>query len=293
MLNIPPLIWRLMPGAAKIQPMKSLLHALRRPLVALGGCLVACLALAQSLEIIDLKYRTAQEVIPILQPLLESGGALTGSDYKLFVRASSANVAQLRRAIAEIDRKPRQLLVSVRRATRQTIEREAAAASVVIGSNGSGAKVVATDSTSQRQGTGIASVQVLEGNAAYIATGQSIPVISAVVAGGRRPWIATSTSYRDLNSGFLVTPRLSGQQAGQQAGQQVVLDISQQAEQAGTDASGIQTQHLSTQVAGALDQWISLGGVQESATSQRSGILSRKYTTQSDDLEVWVRVEEQ
>lgn len=274
-----------MPGAAKIHAMKSLPHALRRLLVALGGCLVACLAQSQSLEIIDLKYRTAQEVIPIVQPLLESGGALTGSDYKLFVRASSANVAQLRRAIAEIDRKPRQLLVSVRRATRQTIEREAVAAAVTIGSNGAGAKVVATDSTSQRQGTGIASVQVLEGNAAYIATGQSIPVISAVVAGGRRPWIATSTSYRDLNSGFLVTPRLSGQQ--------VMLDISQQAEQASTDASGIQTQHLSTQVAGALDQWIPLGGVRESSSSQRSGILSRKYTTQSDDLEIWVRVEEQ
>ena len=66
----------------------------------ISGCLMACVAVAQSLEIIELRYRSAAEVIPILQPLLESGGALTGQDYKLFVRASSANLAQLRKALA-------------------------------------------------------------------------------------------------------------------------------------------------------------------------------------------------
>ena len=59
--------------------------------VLISLCLIACPVLAQSLEVIDLKYRTAAEVIPVLQPLLEQGGALTGQDYKLFVRASAAN----------------------------------------------------------------------------------------------------------------------------------------------------------------------------------------------------------
>ncbi len=45
------------------------------------------------------KHRRAEELIPVLQPLLEQGGALTGQDYKLFVRASSANLAQLRSAV--------------------------------------------------------------------------------------------------------------------------------------------------------------------------------------------------
>lgn len=107
---------------------------LRRWLVVLGGCLLASLALAQSLEIIELKHRTAEDVIPILQPLLESGGALSGTDYQLFIRASATNVRQLRQVLAELDRAQRQLWVSVRRATRQTIERETAAASIAIGS---------------------------------------------------------------------------------------------------------------------------------------------------------------
>src|SRR5688572_28781505 len=87
----------------------------RRLAALVIGCFLAAGLAAQSLQVIDLKYRTAAEVIPVLQPLLESGGALTGQDYKLFVRASSANVAQLRKALAEIDRQPRQFLVAVRR----------------------------------------------------------------------------------------------------------------------------------------------------------------------------------
>lgn len=251
-----------------------------------SGCLMVSAALAQALQIIDLQYRTADEVIPILQPLLESGGALSGSDYKLFVRASSANVAQLRKALAEIDRQPRQLLVSVRRATRQTIEREGAAASVVLGNNGSSAAVVATDATSRREGNGIASVQVLEGNAAYIAAGESVPIVTAVAAGGgrHRPWVAAATDYRNLSSGFLVTPRLSGQR--------VTLDISQQSEQSGTYSGNVQTQSLKTQVSGQLGAWLQLGGIAESSTQQRSGIGSRQYSTQGNDLSVWVKVEE-
>ena len=125
----------------------------------LSGCLTVASVLAQSLEIIDLKYRTAQEVIPVLQPLLESGGALSGTDYKLFVRASAANVVQLRQALAEIDRQPRQLLVSVRRATRQELQREGMGASGVIANGQSAVTVHATDASAQRRDDGVASVR--------------------------------------------------------------------------------------------------------------------------------------
>src|SRR5262245_11805836 len=114
-----------------------------RPLawVLLSVYLIACPVLAQSLEVIDLKYRTAAEVIPVLQPWLEQGGALTGQDYKLFVRASAANVRQLRSALAQIDRKPNQLLVSVRRSTQQEMERERAQVSGTVGNHGSDVSV--------------------------------------------------------------------------------------------------------------------------------------------------------
>jgi type II secretory pathway component GspD/PulD (secretin) len=247
-------------------------------------CLVAAGATAQSLHVIELKYRTAQEVIPVLQPLVESGGALSGSDYKLFVRASAGNVAELRRVLAQLDRPPRQLLVSVRRATRQAIEREEMSGSATIGNHGVSGSISTTGAAAQKEDERLANVQVIEGGSAYIGIGQSVPVVTAIAAGGRRHWLAANTSYRDINSGFLVTPHV--------AGTQVSLSIEQQAQRAGNEQGAIDTQNITTQVIGELDRWISLGGVQESSTVHSSGIVGRQYATHSDDLEVWVKVEE-
>lgn len=269
---------------------------MRSALALLCGWLMLSVAQAQSLEVIDLEYRTAEEVIPILQPLLESGAAISGQDYKLFVRASGANLTQVRAAIAQIDRPPTQLLISVRQSTQQEMQRERASASATVHGGGnriavnevprgrSGVTVRATDSTSRNSGDSVSSVQVLDGSSAFIATGTSVPVVTAVAGGGgRRPWLASSTSYRDLSSGFAVTPRISGER--------VILDIEQQAERlAGGD---IETQRLTTQVSGALGEWIQLGGVNESSVSRQRGILRREYATRSDARMLWVKVDRQ
>src|SRR5690606_2215695 len=103
------------------------LHSLQRGAwLGVAACLLAATAWAQSLTVIDLKHRRAEELIPVLQPLLEEGGALSGQDYKLFVRTSSTNLAQLRSAVEQLDKQQRQLLVSVRRSTAQDIQREEA-----------------------------------------------------------------------------------------------------------------------------------------------------------------------
>jgi type II secretory pathway component GspD/PulD (secretin) len=256
-----------------------------RWLALLSCAFAAAAALAQSLEVIDLQHRRAEEVIPVLQPLLEPGGALTGKDYKLFVRASAANVKQLRQALAQLDRQPRQLFVSVRRSTQQEIERERASVSGTVrtGDHPAGNVTVrATDDSARDRNTGVASVKVIEGNAAFISSGASVPIITAIAAGGgRRPWAAAASSYRNIGSGFVVTPRI--------ANSEVVLEIEQQDEQ--LDNGNIRTQSLATQVRGPVGAWIALGGISESSSSTRSGILSREYATHADQRSIWVKVE--
>jgi type II secretory pathway component GspD/PulD (secretin) len=260
---------------------RGVLHRLAASLISV--CLIAGPVLAQSLEVLDLKYRTAAEVIPVLQPLLEQGGALTGQDYKLFVRASPSNVRQLRAALEQIDRKPNQLMVSVRRSTEQEIQRERAEVSGVVSNRGAEVSVRATSSSDRDRGGGVASVQVIEGNSALISSGSDVPIVTSAAAGvgRRRTWAGATTSYRPVSSGFLVTPRVNGTQ--------VVLDIEQQDERV-TNGS-IHTQRLTTQVSGPLGQWIRLGGVSETSSSQQRGILSRQYSTQSDAREIWVKVD--
>src|SRR3981081_171145 len=92
-------------------------HDMRMIRLALGLALACgtghCLA-QYSLEIIPLKHSTVEQVLPALRPLLEPGGTLAGQQGQLFLRASPANVADIRRALEAIDRPLRRLQISVR-----------------------------------------------------------------------------------------------------------------------------------------------------------------------------------
>ena len=151
-----------------------------------------------------------------------------------------------------------------------------------VSNRGADVSVRATDSTQHDRSDGFASVQVIEGYSALISSGSDVPIVTAVAAGvGRRAWAAATTSYRNVSSGFLVTPRVNRAQ--------VVLDIEQQDERVAN--GNVQTQRLTTQVSGPLGEWIQLGGVSESASGQQRGILSRQYSTSSDERSIWVKVE--
>src|SRR5438105_7458395 len=77
--------------------------------------LLALPASAQnSLEIIPLRHRTAEQVLPALQGLVEPGGTLSGQGSQLIVRTTPANLAEIRRALAAIDTPARRLQISVR-----------------------------------------------------------------------------------------------------------------------------------------------------------------------------------
>ena len=264
-----------------MQPVRTLWW---RVAVLFSICLMAATAFAQGLEVIALKHRTAQELLPALQPLLAPGGALSGQDYQLFVRTTNTNLAELRRVIAQLDKAPRQLLVSVRNATHQQLQREGAAISGVISTEGARARADIENSASQRNGEGIASVAVLEGNSAMINNGASIPIVTSIAGGGgSRPWIAAQTEYRNLTDGFVVTPRVSGDQ--------VILEISQQSQKARNGR--IENQQLQTQTSGRLGEWLNLGGVEQSSSTTQQGIGSRRYSTQTDHRSVWIKVDVQ
>jgi hypothetical protein len=253
-----------------------------RILLTFSICLMMTAAFAQSLEVIDLKHRTAQELMPALQPMIAQGGSLSGQDYKLFVRTTSANLAELRRVIAQLDRAPRQLYVSVRNASQQQIEREGVSIAGSLSTEDARARVDVEDRHSQRDGEGIASVAVLEGSSALVNNGSSVPIVTAVAAGGgRRPWVAAQTELRDLSNGFLVTPRVNGDR--------VILDVSQQAQSMRNGV--IDSQKLQTQVSGRLGEWLALGGVSTSSSSTQGGIGARQYATASDQRSIWIKVE--
>ena len=64
----------------------------------LAGFLVAeALSQATVLEVIPLRYRTAQEIIPVIQPLLSREGSISGMQSQLIVRTTPANLEEIKR----------------------------------------------------------------------------------------------------------------------------------------------------------------------------------------------------
>ncbi|MGP1676919.1 MAG: secretin N-terminal domain-containing protein, partial [Burkholderiales bacterium] len=85
-----------------------------RALLSFSLCAVIGLAVAAELEVITLKYRSAEQVIPVIRPLLAPGGSVSGMQNQLILRTTSANLKDLKKVLASLDTLPRRLMISVR-----------------------------------------------------------------------------------------------------------------------------------------------------------------------------------
>lgn len=68
---------------------------------------------ANELEIINLKHRSAAELLPIIRPLLGSDEMVSGMNYQLILRASPRNIEQIKALLDSIDTMPRRLKITV------------------------------------------------------------------------------------------------------------------------------------------------------------------------------------
>ena len=265
---------------------------MRQTLQTLFGLCLLCwigIVQAQSLEVIELKHRTVDEVLPALLPLVEPGGTLTGMNNQLFLRASPRNREDIKRALAAIDKSARRLFIHVAYdRQQQATDRGADAVGQVIFGGKPQASVEARvwDTRSQRGENAAQRVQTVEGGRAFIQVGRSLPVpMRQVVVGPGGAIVNDSIVYRDIGSGFHASPRVSGER--------VTLEISQQVEQLeGRRQGGIASQQLATTVSGRLGEWIELGGTGQQATTRQGGSYSVGTGQMRDARSIWLMVEE-
>ena len=260
---------------------------------------LALVAVARELQVIELRYRLAEEIVPIVQPLIEPGGVLTGADRLLFVNTSPANFEQIRQAVELLDRRPRQLVVTVGQGTVTFEERtdvsgqaRAGDGDVQVGVNtpprGDKGVAVEIDSRAQRANLhNTSSVRTLEGTETYIAVGQLAPLTTTQVVPARRgPVEYRSTEYRDVSTGFYATARLQGDS--------VTLEVSPRHQRLRSSAPGtvVETAGIVSTVTGRLGEWMPIGAVQESGGDDISGLLVWGRRTAESQYSAWVKVEE-
>ena len=278
----------------------------------LGFIIVLLFALAAQaqqtvLEVIDLKYRSADQIVPMLKPLLAPGGTISSLQNRVILRTTPQNMVELKKVLDAVDTLPKRLLISVRQEAVATgLDNEAE----VSGSIGAGdVRATIPGSRSQHGGTvvirkgdnvvkgrvvssqsastdrGVQTVQVLEGNVATIRVGQSVPILNqSVVQTPQGPQNSQSVQYRDADTGFRVRPRVNGDR--------VTLEINSRRDTvADPNSQTLNVQRVDTVVSGRLGEWIEIGGVDQRRAQSDNGTISRRTGTVAEDRKVFLKVE--
>jgi len=281
--------------------------------LTLLGCvftLTSTPALAQRMKtaVVSLGFNTAQELIPVIKPLVPSPGVVTGRQNQLIIKTTPANLAEVKAVLKSLDRAPANLLISVRHQLDDEIRRDLAgtAAEVHAGgvrlkvggqSSGAGLHAHAEGSRSQASAHLRSShrtsrqrdkqrIRVLEGRQAFIQTGLSVPYEQGTtVIGSSGVTTVRTTQFRDVSTGIYVRPQLSGDR--------VRLEVSQHRNRLGNanHPHRIQVSESSSAVSTVLGRWTELAANVSSNTSGVSGLAAKQTVQRDRTLRVYVKVE--
>lgn len=266
------------------------------------------------LEVITLQHRNAQDVLPIIMPLLDQDGVASGMNNQLILRTSPHNLAEIRKLLEHIDIAPRRLKITVMQNVDSETVRRLTEVSGNIGlgndvrigmrggsddGDGGGlvaeagqgadrvsARVYSTRSLEADKKT--QQIQVLEGGRARVSVGQSVPYAQRQVV--RTPWktkVTEGTQFREVNSGFYVLPRVNGNR--------VTLEISTQNDMLSQN-SGAQPatrmQQMNTTLSGRLGEWLVLGDTFQQTEDDGSIVSTRSHSSANEQRNVMLMVEE-
>ncbi len=246
------------------------------------------------LEIIELRSRLPEDLIPILAPLAGPDGTVIGAQHSLFVRASPERLADIRRALVELDRPPRSLLIQVRQVEDSNRARSGVAARIDepvgggntrirVGPRGpGGSRVIASAGERGQQLALSQEVRALDGHPAFIAVGTDWPLpFRELDWGPYGPVVREGGVYRSARSGFSVVPRVLGDR--------VTLEIeTQAASPAGRGA--LRSGSVGSRVEARLGEWVSIGVSAQSQQSERRGLIFGGSGRHETDSRVEIRV---
>ncbi len=242
------------------------------------------------IEVIELQYRTLDEVIPVIRPLLDADDSVTGMGNSLVLKAPAERIRQVRELLMKLDRPPQRLLITVgnegevaRSSRGYTSSADIKSGDGQISINSPGRHVDETsvrirlhDRTAQRSSMSGYQVQALEGRPAYISSGVRVPVsgVERYYQNGI-PYERRTRQLQDVSGGFYVVPRLQGDS--------VMLEILQHDDRLTRSRDVVSTQSTGTVVRGRLGEWLQLGGI-DTTTDNSQGGLGRSVSGQESVL---------
>ena len=233
-------------------------------------------AFANQLEIINLNHRPAKELIPILEPLIDKNGSISGEKYVLFIRTSYKNFQQIKEALVTLDADFRQLRIDIMQESATTMKQYGF--NVSKDNKKTNSKVYSTQhsASNPKQQT----IQVTEGQWATLQTGMSIPSISR----SKNPngTITESIQYKTILSKLKIHPIIKGDKIN-------VKIKSFTGSKDSVNSGG--AQGINTSVTGKLGEWIALGGITSVNNNSTSGFVFSTNRTSDSSQQIFIKID--
>ncbi|MBN1140589.1 MAG: hypothetical protein JXB25_02155 [Deltaproteobacteria bacterium] len=166
------------------------------PLIPLN---VTWAAPPQEIRVFELHHITSGEALPPLRKLLGEKGSVTSVHNRVVVKTVPEELQRVAEFLKSIDIPRKSLLIEVRQSSNPS--------GVSIGAGARHSQVSmrlgnARQTTEQR-------IQILDGEEAFIMTGQEVPYSSqTALMGGKHPAYSRSVAYQTVATGFRLQPTL-------------------------------------------------------------------------------------
>ncbi len=241
---------------------------------------------ADEVAVIRIKYRGAEEMAPIVQSLLSPDGHLSVDTRvnSLVIVDSPAAIQRVHDYLNRFDVPIERLRIRVRFYEKQTDDQRAASIDGSVsgkdwriatgGQNKDGVEVNLENRKRDQNSVSEYFVMTSSGSPAYIATGKEIPYRQTwAYRLGRHRKKTGPVTYKQIETGFDVTPRI--------VGDQVNLKIIPRVTHDNTTDGVIRFHGAQTNLMVPLGQWVEIGGSDRQQNEIVSEILSRR---RGDDI---------
>lgn len=245
-------------------------------------------------KIISLQHRFASDLLPTISPMVGPGGTATGMQNQLILRASPERMRDIESIIESLDvaRVNRRITVSTSNNIETQQNRTEASGTIRKGnisiSNDrrvapNKGRVDVERSTSNTYRSGNQFINVVEGERAYISSGQVVPFTQEWISITKRYiQIDRFTDWHEVTTGFAVRPSTIGNQ--------VELEITPRI--ASLNSQGfIDIESLTTTIRVGLGDWVNIGGTMQNNDEISRKILGSQSSSNSQSSSINIKVE--
>ncbi|MCJ7547721.1 MAG: hypothetical protein MUP30_13040 [Deltaproteobacteria bacterium] len=270
-------------------------------LIVLGALILsfACLtsaSLAAEVAVIKVNYRSATDILPLVQNLLSPEGkaSVDTRTNSLIVVDTKESLAKIESFVASMDQPAEQVKVRFRfQEQGVSTNRGVGASGTVSGEHGSvtvggdrreGVHVRASDRVVSRRGNTESFISVMSGSSAYLWVGKDVPFTERwVYFTHHYAHVVETVNFQRIETGFEVLPIV--------AGSNVQIEIVPRISSLERGGQVVRFTEASTTLSVPKGQWVTFGGSSEQGNEVFRDILSYGSSSTNSSLSLSLMVE--